>query len=572
MTRSSGARLSLGSALIFLLGALLRADGLFRPLDQPSWRDCDVAAVARNFFREGMDLTHPRIDWRRDGPGYAEMEFPLFPWLVAWGYRLRGAPEPIFIARLLAWLLSLGTLATFFLLARQWLAPAAARAAELCFALAPLVAGTATSLQPEGLMLWAYLAAPLLFARWLDEPTWGRWCAAAGVIALAVLAKLPAAHLGLLLAGLLWNRWGWSAWRRRDVWLLAVVSLLPAALWYYHAHQLWLEYGNSLGVSNETHWAGADLWRYPHFVSGMVRLELYRVWMPVGVVLAGVGLVATRNALARGLIGCWLTSIGLYYLAAGRTTGDDWADYYHIVAAAPAALLIGLGWEVLWSIACQAACCPLAAGLACAAPLAAGLWGERGRWLPLLALVAAGSALWARSRIDSQRFGSLAGSERAPPRWVALLPGAALVALVALSAQLGARLAARRPPPGPSPLYRCAEAFRPLVAGPGLLIASGGTSVDETGRPVAYDASYFFYWLERFGFTVPLEDQSLETVAELHARGARWFVAERAAVRQAPGFEAALRGRYRQLAACDEAWLFALDEPPPSTHAENPAP
>lgn len=562
------ARAPCWALLIFLLGALLRADGLLRPLDQPSWRDCDVAAVARNFFREGMDITHPRIDWRRDGPGFAEMEFPLFPWLVACGYHAAGRPEPILLARGLAWLMSLGTLTTFFLLARRWLAPPAARVAELGFALAPLVAGTATSLQPEGLMLWAYLATPLLFDRWLDRPSPGRWCAAAGVLALAVLAKLPAAHLGLLLSGMLWERWGWSAWRRRDVWLLGIAGLLPAALWYYHAHQLWLQYGNSLGVSNETHWAGADLLRYPQFAAGIVRLELYRVWMPVGIVLGSLGLVVTSNAPARRFIVFWLVSIGLYYLAAGRTTGDDWADYYHIVAAAPAALLIGLGWEVLWSITLEAACCPLAAGLACAAPLAAGLVGERGRWVPLLAMLAVGAGIWARLRIAGERFGSTADTSRLRLPGVGWLPGAAFYVLLVLAVQLGTCLAARRPPPGPSPLYRCAEEFRSLVAGPGLLVASGGTSVDETGRPVAYDASYFFYWLDRFGFTVPLEAQSLETLAELHERGARWFVAERAAVRQAPGFEAALQGRYRLMAACDEAWIFSLDERPLPTPAE----
>jgi hypothetical protein len=43
-------------------------------------------------------------------------------------------------------------------------------------------------------------------------------------------------------------------------------------------------------------------------------------------------------------------------------------------------------------------------------------------------------------------------------------------------------------------------------------LASGGASVDDTGKPVAYNASYFFYWLDRKGFNIP---RDLQTPAEV---------------------------------------------------------
>jgi hypothetical protein len=61
---------------LFFLGAWIRSLDVWRPVDgriRESWRECDYAAVARNFYREGMDILYPRIDWRGDGPGYAEM-------------------------------------------------------------------------------------------------------------------------------------------------------------------------------------------------------------------------------------------------------------------------------------------------------------------------------------------------------------------------------------------------------------------------------------------------------------------------------------------------------------------
>ncbi len=67
---------------VFLAAAGVRAIDLDRPADgtmRESWREADYAALARNFDREGMDILSPRIDWRGDGPGLAEMELPARP-------------------------------------------------------------------------------------------------------------------------------------------------------------------------------------------------------------------------------------------------------------------------------------------------------------------------------------------------------------------------------------------------------------------------------------------------------------------------------------------------------------
>src|SRR4051794_39751450 len=68
---------------IFVLGAALRALDVGRPVNRPDWRECDVCSIARNFEREGMNPLYPRVDWRGDGPGYAEMEAPFYPWTIA---------------------------------------------------------------------------------------------------------------------------------------------------------------------------------------------------------------------------------------------------------------------------------------------------------------------------------------------------------------------------------------------------------------------------------------------------------------------------------------------------------
>src|SRR5689334_24861527 len=75
-------------ALVALTLALRLVDVDKPFLDLQTWRQADTAAIARNYYEEGLDFLHPRVDWRGDTPGYVEMEFPLYNFLVACGYRL----------------------------------------------------------------------------------------------------------------------------------------------------------------------------------------------------------------------------------------------------------------------------------------------------------------------------------------------------------------------------------------------------------------------------------------------------------------------------------------------------
>ena len=146
----------------FLVGAALRGIDVWRPVDgsiRNDWREADVAAMARNFYREGMDIRYPRIDWRGRGPGFVESEFPLYPWTVAWLYRAFGLREEL--ARVLSYLFSLAALGVFIALARHLLSPFAAAGATLFYVLSPMEIRLATAIQPEPLMLLAYLTAEI---------------------------------------------------------------------------------------------------------------------------------------------------------------------------------------------------------------------------------------------------------------------------------------------------------------------------------------------------------------------------------------------------------------------------
>jgi hypothetical protein len=174
-----------------LLALALRAPDVWRPIDgttwQP-WRETDVGAIARNFLREDMNILHPRIDWRGDGPGLVEMEFPIYPWTVALVYRAFGYAEPL--ARVVSLVLSLLTCAAFFCLARRLPGPPARSCRWSCSP--PTRSPCRWERDPAWPAMPCYTAGVLFCLRWLDVAA--TTSLAAACIALAILVGFCCLH------------------------------------------------------------------------------------------------------------------------------------------------------------------------------------------------------------------------------------------------------------------------------------------------------------------------------------------------------------------------------------------
>lgn len=467
-------------ALLFLgmlaVGAAVRAAAVWRPIDYTStspWRECDLGMIARNFWRDGMNIMHPRIDWRGDTPGDVECELPLLAWLMAAGYHVFGYHEEI--GRALALLTSLATLWAFFKLARGILPPFETRVASVFFIFSPLMIQLATNIQPDPGMLLCSILSVAAFLRWLRS---GRdrdlaVCALTGM--LAILLKAPAVCLGLLYAALCLERFGWRAVLRPRLWLLGAVMLVPGILWYAHARRFWLIYGNSLGLSNESHWLGADMLARPRVLARllftMLRIEAVQVFGVFGVALAAAG---AARAWRRARVAIyWLGAVFIFYVVALGTTGHNWAFYYHALGAAPACLLLGL------------ACGPRALLRLRCGP---GLW--RARAVQVAALLCLGV------------FGivSLREVDLLPPR-----TGDAYL----------------------YPRYTAARALAQRIGENDRVVTIGGVEFDETGRHVAYDDGSLIFFLDRKGFVIPREKAGIAALRSVAARGAKFLIERR---------------------------------------------
>ncbi len=499
--------------VIFAIGAAVRLADVARPIDRASWRESDVGAVARNFASESMNILYPRIDWRGNTPGFVEMEFPLYPFAIALSHKAFGVDDRL--GRFLAFGFSIVTLLLFLRLTRGYLDGFPLVAAFAFFAFNPLIVEFSTSIQPEGLMLVFYISAAVCFRDWIESGRDRDLLAAASLTALALLAKATAAHIGIFFVFLLVRRYGLRAFARWRVWAFAAASLVPAALWYAHAKGFWTTYGNSLGVSNEYHWIGPDFLTNPYFVKGIALNEIVWVWSVGGLAVGAIAIVRAirERPVADALV--WLGACFLFYVAAARTSADDWAAYYHIFSVAPVAILFGAGIRETSAFA--------------------------GRFA---------DGFSSRSvTANAARVASMA-----------LIGFVALLVFAFDALKIRARILENR---SPDASFACARYIGPKLAKPGPILVSGDRCLDPDGYAVAYNASFMFYWLERKGFNICVEEQSATRVRAFANDGARYFVAQRHYLDQKPGFESQLRDLYPVVAECGEFVVFDLTDPRP---------
>jgi hypothetical protein len=549
------------------MALLLWSRYLQRPVDMPSWHEFDYSSIARNFVQEGNNILYPRIDWRRDGPGFTEMEFPLQPWITAQIYRVFGMHE--WLERLVPLTATLLALFVFSKLARFLLPEAAAWLAALFFVVNRTTVFVASAVQPEALMLLFYLLAVYCFLRWMESRSWWMYGFAIASFASAMLIKSPAAHLGIFFFLLLLWKEGLALFKRWELWLFVALSITPAVLWYSHAYWFWKIYHNSMGVSNEDHWIGLDILRRPKVVLGLLGIEVVFV-MGIG------GLPVIASCLAKDIrrerafqtAALWFASILIYYLVIIRTAGQYWAWYYHVVAVPAVALLLGGGLQRLGRTA-RTSYAMYGGVAACTISAVGFLGGGQRDWskfpgvvqdlftpadnIAMLCLVFASMTLLALSIFvlkNSKREGI------PPSPLETMLLGATVALYFMVSGQLlrasWAQFAVR------SADYTCIGCFADKIAPGALIVTTGGICQDATGHRLAGDSPEFFYWLQRKGFSTCEGQQSAGQLRDYARRGARYFIAKKAALREQPLLEQALKAEFRLVGECKTAWLFEL--------------
>jgi hypothetical protein len=497
--------------VIFIIGLVVRCTELFHPVSTVSWRESDMSSIARNYCRNGMDFFHPQVDWGGEGPGYTESEFPVYPYLIALSQKIIGNWEPI--GRIISFLFSLGTIIIFFRLSKYLFNIKEAMVASFFFSLSPLLMITSNSIQPESVMFFFYIFAVFQFIRCVDSHFGKYYFSTIILTSLALLCKITAINIGILFILIIIINKGWRFLFKPKVILLGVLSIMPSIIWYTYSHRFYTQYGNSLGLSNEYAWVGLDFFTNSYFIKGIIKQELIHVWTYSGAVIFLLALVSTKIIKKRSIIfpACWLVAVAIFYFIASRTTADIWAYYYHIFSVPTASMILGISVTEVYD-----------------------------KYSPMMKLNWKTSA----SILDFIK---------------SRLIISALILLVFFYLAFNFRYLIRTKYNvfKTSEYYECRDRLSNLIPRGSLILVSGGICSDGK-YPVAYNASYFFYWLDRKGYSICVDDQSIESVLAFKAKGAVFYIAETQSMEQKQRFEGLMRNRFNVIFECNGIILFKL--------------
>jgi len=317
---------------IWILALAARLMFINQPyVDHWSWRQSDVAGIARNFYDGGFRFAYPQIDWAGNATGYVGTEFPILPFVAAICYKFAGIHE--WIGRSQAVILFAVSLPFFFLLVREIFGSTAAVWATFFFSFTPLNIFAGRSFMPDVPSLSLAIIGLYFFLCWTHDQKWTPFFAAAIAISLSILIKvttivIAAPLLYLAVAGIGDpGRREMNLVRNRDhrsrlqLLLFIAITIVPSSIWYWHAYQIAQRF-------------------YPHhfFGAGGIRIESFSWYWhvarqtavssltPVLAIMALIGLFVpqSRDRRYSRLFHWWLVAMILFLIAVGYGNRHRW--------------------------------------------------------------------------------------------------------------------------------------------------------------------------------------------------------------------------------------------------------
>jgi 4-amino-4-deoxy-L-arabinose transferase-like glycosyltransferase len=322
--------------IIWILAVAARLILINQPyVDHWSWRQADVAAIARNFSEGGFHFAYPQIDWVGGSSGYVGTEFPILPFLAAICYKLAGTHE--WIGRSQAVLFFAISLPFLFLLVREIFGARTAVWATFFFGFAPLNIFTGRSFMPDVPSLSLAIIGLYFFLRWVRGRESVPFFVAAIAIALSLLLKITsiviAAPIGYMLVGRLCQTPGVSQKRPtiyRGIAVFAAIVLLPSVLWYWHAYQI-----------------AKRFYPYHLFGAGGIRIESFSWYWRIAQETATSSLTPILSAMA--LIGLFVAPRLQRCSTAGRPrSGYQDVFYWWLAAMILFFVVVGYGNRHPW--------------------------------------------------------------------------------------------------------------------------------------------------------------------------------------------------------------------------------
>jgi 4-amino-4-deoxy-L-arabinose transferase-like glycosyltransferase len=316
--------------LIVALSVAVRLWQIDAPFDDLwSWRQSDVAAIARNYFENGFHFSRPQIDWAGGEAGFVGTEFPILPFVAALLYNFFGPHE--WIGRVLTIAFFAASLPFVFLLTERAFDKSAAILALVFYFFAPVMWAASRAFIPDVPSLTCALGGLYFFWRWLDgmseSSSEGRtggdetrprlfWFAAAILIALSLMLKPTTATLAAPMAALAWRKFGRGMLLQPSLWLFALLALTPPVWWFWHAYMVAREF-----YPHHMFGAGGIRLMNPDWYWEILRLTFVSSLTPLLFLLAIIGLFRPVRTSA---FHWWLGAMLFFIIVVGYGNRHEW--------------------------------------------------------------------------------------------------------------------------------------------------------------------------------------------------------------------------------------------------------
>ena len=344
---------------IVLTAFVVRLIGIDQPFIDPwSWRQSDVAAIARNFLENGFHFTRPQIDWAGNERGFVGTEFPILPFVAALLYKSVGVQE--WIGRIQGVLFFVLALPFFFGLVRKIFGDVIALWATFFYAFAPLSIVASRAFMPDVPSLSLGIIGTYFFLRWIEEERF-RWLILSAIlVSLALLIKLPTAIIGAplfyLAVAAVYDRRKSSRdedgghrpplqenFARWELWFFAAVTLIPSAIWYWHAHRIAERF-------YPHHFFGAGGFQIMNLAWywGIIRQTAFSSLTLVLFALALIGAVVAPSGKFSRLFHWWVAAMLSFVVVVGYGNRHQW---YQLPLVPIGAVFAGCAcaWFAAWT-------------------------------------------------------------------------------------------------------------------------------------------------------------------------------------------------------------------------------
>ena len=339
--------------LIFILGFAVRLYRFNGPVaDWHSWRQADTSSVSRNFVSKGFDVLHPTYQDLSNVPsglenpnGYRFVEFPIYNVLQAGGYEIFPRLTLEEWGRLVTILASLLASLFLYLIVKKRFGVLPGFLSLIFFIFLPFNIYYGRTILPDPSMVAASLGGIYFFYLWIEKEKISifsfKFLMSLLFTALAFLLKPYALFFTLPMIYLVFEKFGFGFWKKYQLWLFAIITLIPLIFW-----REWMtQYPAGIPVSSWLFNAGNIRFKPAYFYwifADRIGRLISGYWGVVFIILGFLKKYSRKDFLF--LLSFIVASL-LYITVIAR--GNVQHDYYQILIIPSLAMLMGLGASAL---------------------------------------------------------------------------------------------------------------------------------------------------------------------------------------------------------------------------------